>query len=180
MKNVARWLFTKPRALRSNVYAALDIGTSKIACFIARADGDEPARVIGIGHQVAAGMRHGAVANMDALQNAILSTVATAEQMAGEMIERVIVNVSGSHLLSQTVRVELPLNGREVTEADLQRIIAQGQSMGSDDPRGQALELIHSLPVSYTLDQQNFLKYCPNVEKLLALHPEITTTPSTT
>ena len=48
------------------VFAALDIGSSKIACFIARADGDGPPRVIGIGHQLAEGMRDGSVANMEA------------------------------------------------------------------------------------------------------------------
>src|SRR3984957_2455579 len=133
MTALARWLFGKPRAKPGEVLAALDVGSSKIACFIARADIHGPPRVIGIGHQLAEGMRNGAVANMEAVQHAIGAAVATAEQMAGETIERVIVNVSGAQLLSQTVNVELPLNGREVTESDIQRILLQGQAMVPED-----------------------------------------------
>src|SRR5689334_5683608 len=103
MNPLAKWLFGKPRAAQGDVLAALDIGSSKIACFIARAEDDGPPRVVGLGHQSSEGMRNGAVANIEALQNAISSTVAMAEQMAGETIERVVVNVSGAQLLSQTV-----------------------------------------------------------------------------
>ncbi|MFY9287070.1 MAG: cell division protein FtsA [Alphaproteobacteria bacterium] len=158
MSRLTQWLFDKPHVKQGEVFAALDIGSSKIACFIARAEGDGPPRVIGIGHQVAEGMKNGSVANMEALQHAISSAVATAEQMAGEMLERVIVNVSGPQLLSQTVNIELPINGREVTESDLQRINAQGQTMVPEDAQGHPLELIHTIPVTYSLDHQKGIR----------------------
>jgi cell division protein FtsA len=157
MSPLAEW-FVKKRPLQGETFAALDIGSSKIACFIARAETSGPSRVIGIGHQVAEGVRQGSVANMEALQYAISATVATAEQMAGETIERVTVNVSGALLASHSVSIELPLNGRELSENDLQRIIAQGQTMVSDDIHGQPQELIHTIPVSYTLDQQKAIR----------------------
>src|ERR1700681_988052 len=149
MKRVTEWLLTKPRAVQGEMFAALDVGSSKIACFIARADDTGAPRVIGIGHQLAEGMKNGSVANMEALQHAVSAAVATAEQMAGETIERVHVNVSGAQILSQTVNIELPLNGREVTEGDLQRIIAQGQTMVPEDTRGHPLDLVHTIPVTY-------------------------------
>lgn len=158
MNPISQWLLGKQRAKQGEVIAALDIGSSKIACFIARLEDHGPPRVIGIGHQLAEGMRNGAVANMEALQNAISGAVATAEQMAGETIERVIVNVAGPLLLSQTVNIELPLNGREVAENDLERILMQGQSMGAEDAQGHPLELIHTMPVSYTLDGQKGIR----------------------
>ena len=153
MKRVTNWLFDKPSTTQGEVFAALDIGSSKIACFIARADkvGGTP-RVIGIGHQLAEGMRNGAVSNMDALQNAVSAAVATAEQMAGETIDRVIVNVAGPQLASQLVNIELPLNGREVTEGDLNRIGMQAQTLATEDASNRALELLHTIPVNYTLD----------------------------
>src|SRR5580698_310907 len=154
MTVVTRWILGKQRTKPGEVLAALDVGSSKIACFIARADENGPPRVIGIGHQLAEGMRNGAVANMEAAQHAIGAAVATAEQMAGERIDRVIVNVSGAQLLSQTANVELPLNGREVTESDLQRILMQGQSMAPEDARGHPFDLIHTIPVHYALDAQ--------------------------
>ncbi len=158
MNRLAQWLFAKPHAPQGDVFAALDIGSSKIACFIARADDDGPPRVVGVGHQLAEGMRGGAISDMEALQHAIGAAVATAEQMAGETIERVTVNVSSPQLLSQTVNIELPLNGREVTENDILRIVAQGQALAPEDAQGHALELIHTLPVQYALDGQKGIR----------------------
>lgn len=158
MNVVTEWLLNKPRKRQGDVVAALDVGSSKIACFIARTDGEGPPRVIGIGHQLSEGMRHGSIANMDALQQAISAAVVTAEQMAGENIQRVTVNIVGSQLLSQTVDLELPLNGREVVESDLHRVITQGQSLAHEEFQGQALELIHTLPVSFAIDNQKGIR----------------------
>ncbi|MER2519394.1 MAG: cell division protein FtsA [Bdellovibrionales bacterium] len=158
MKNLAAWLLAKSRASKGEAYAALDVGTSKIACFIARCDEEGRPRVIGVGHQLAEGMRGGSVSDMEALQNAIGSAVATAEQMAGETIDRVTVNVAGAQLKSQMVNIELPLNGREINDNDLQRILAQAQAMAPEDVQGHALELIHTLPVHYALDGQKGIR----------------------
>lgn len=158
MNRLSQWLFAKPHVTQGEVFAALDIGSSKIACFIARSEGDGPPRVIGIGHQLAEGVKNGSVANMEALQHAISSAVATAEQMAGETLQRVTVNVAGSQLLSQTVNIELPLNGREVTEGDLQRIVTQAQTMVPEDAQGHPLELVHTIPVTYSLDNQKGIR----------------------
>ena len=55
---------------RSDLIAALDVGSTKIACFVAKADGPTP-RVVGIGHQVSRGMRNGSLVDMDAAEAAI-------------------------------------------------------------------------------------------------------------
>ena len=158
MNRVKNWLFGKPHVATGEIFAALDIGSSKIACLIARSENDGPPRVVGIGHQLAEGMRQGSVSNMEALQYAIGQAVVSAEQMAGETLQRVTVNISGAHLVSQTVDIELPLNGREVNESDVSRIQAQGQTMVPEDLQGHPLELIHSIPVTYALDAQKSIR----------------------
>ncbi|MFA5041220.1 MAG: cell division protein FtsA [Bdellovibrionales bacterium] len=154
MKLLKNWLFAEPHATEGEIFSALDIGSSKIVCLIARSENDAPPRVVGIGHQLSEGMRQGGVSNMEALQYAIGQAVSAAEQMAGETLQRVTVNISGSQLTSQTVDIELPLNGRDVTEGDLSRILAQGQSMVPEDQLNQPLELLQSIPVGYALDDQ--------------------------
>lgn len=158
MNRLTQWLFDKPRNSQGDVYAALDVGTSKIACFIARLDEAGQPSVIGIGHQVSEGVRAGLVADMDAVQRAVSAVVATAEQMAGENIDRVIVNVAAPQILSQTVGVALPLNGREITAHDMDRLIAQAQTMATEDVEGHTMELLHTLPVQYTLDGQRGIR----------------------
>ena len=83
-------------------------------------------------------------------------------------------------------------NGEITMHVDIyqhQTIITEGNSplmiwIGSkEDAKAQIDDITKS--AGYALDQQNFLKYCPNVEKLLLLHPElatptVSTTPATT
>ncbi|MDE1901862.1 MAG: cell division protein FtsA [Alphaproteobacteria bacterium] len=158
IKRLRNWLFNEERTSGGDVFAALDIGSSKIACLIARADSHGPPRVVGIGHHLSEGMKHGNVSNMDALQHAVGQAISSAEQMAGETLQRVTINISGAHLLSQTVNIELPLGGRETTDGDLARIQAQGQALAPEDRQGHALELVHALPVSYEIDGQKGIR----------------------
>ena len=158
MKLIKKWLFAEPRTTSGEIFAALDIGSSKIACLIARSENEGPPRIIGIGHQLSEGMRNGSISNMEALQHAIGQAVWAAEQMASETIQRVTVNISGAHLVSQTVDIELPLNEREVTEGDIARIQSQGQAMAPEDSAGHPLELLHTIPVSYALDGQKGIR----------------------
>ncbi len=51
---------SKPK-FRHGLIAALDVGTTKVCCFIARANDDGSLKVLGIGHQLSRGMRNGAV-----------------------------------------------------------------------------------------------------------------------
>ena len=55
--------------------AGLDIGTTKIACFVARRDADGTIRITGIGQESADGMRAGGVVDMDAAERAIRTAV---------------------------------------------------------------------------------------------------------
>jgi len=158
MSRLTEWLFDKPRVAQGEVFSVLDVGTSKIACFIARMEDQGQPRLTGIGHQLAEGVRGGMIADMEAFQRAITAAVATAEQMAGETIERVTVNIAGPQIVSQTAAIELPLHGREITPGDLERLLSQGQMLAPEDSQGHALELIHTIPVHYMLDGQKGIR----------------------
>ncbi|MBX6320555.1 MAG: cell division protein FtsA [Rhodospirillaceae bacterium] len=133
---------------RNGLIAALDIGTTKVCCFVARVDSEGRPHVAGIGHQLSRGVRNGTIVDMDAAERAILATVHAAEQMAGETISDVVINVSGGYPASQTIGVEVSINGHEVDDSDLRRVLEQGQAINGNGER----QLIHSIPVSYTID----------------------------
>ena len=139
----------KPRiASKNGLMAAIDVGTSKICCFIARMGEDGRPHVVGIGHQLSRGVRGGAIIDMEQAEMAVLTTVHAAEQMAGETIEDVVLNLSGGYPASQTVGVEVPLAGREVGEHDLHRVLMHGSQINGNSER----RLIHSIPVGYSID----------------------------
>jgi cell division protein FtsA len=133
---------------RSGLVAALDVGSTKVSCFIAHVHGDGAIRVVGIGHHAARGMRGGAVVDMEAAQASILAAVSAAEELAGERIRQVVVNVAGGELASQTFAMEVPIGGHEIAEADLRRILAQanGYSLPAEH------EMLHRIPVGFSVD----------------------------
>lgn len=128
--------------------AVLDIGTSKIACFIAHADGAGEMKIVGIGHQLSKGIRSGIITDFTEAEASVVSAVHAAEQMAGETIESVFVSLSGGNLVSRNVTVEMTLGGEEVTDRDIIDIIEQGRAGVSHGEH----EIIHCIPVSYYLD----------------------------
>ena len=141
------------RATRSGLLAAIDIGTSKVCCLIARCDKDGRPAVVGIGQQANHGVRNGAVTDMDATETAIVNAVHAAEQMAGETIEQVVINLSGGYPASSSVDVEVAIAGHAVGESDLKRALEQGHQAGlASGLNGDVRELIHSIPVGYRID----------------------------
>ena len=133
----------------SGLIAALDVGTTKVCCFIARADGEGALRVVGIGHQVSGGLRCGAIVGMDAAEAAIRATVEVAEHMAGENIRRVIVNVSGGTPESRLIAYEVSIAGHEIGDADVRRILDPASLLRRQPPDHV---VIHAIPVGYSID----------------------------
>jgi len=125
----------------------IDIGTSKVCCFIARRIGNEP-HIIGIGHQVSRGVRNGVIVDIEAASHAILNAIHAAEQMAGETLGEIVANLSGGFAGSRIYKAEINLNGREVTDSDMRRVLDQGHLMKEPPDR----EVIHSIPVGFSID----------------------------
>ncbi len=136
----------KPKP-RTGAIAALDIGSTKIACFVAKTELDVT-RVVGVGHQISRGMRHGAIVDMELAAEAIINAVYAAEQIAGETLKSVIVSTSAGNPASQTVAVDLAVAGHEVTDSDLRRVTDHGRGVQSAPAR----RLLHAIPVSYSID----------------------------
>ena len=134
--------------LRTGIIAALDIGSAKICCFIAHVNAEGGIRVIGVAQQESAGVRNGAVVDMEAAQTAILTAVSAAEEMAGERIDRIFANLSGGRIYSHIQEIEVSIAGHEIGEIDLRR--AKERNFQIEQPEDR--ELIHCLPVGYAID----------------------------
>lgn len=138
---------------RNGLIAALDVGSSKVCCFIARADGGT-LRVIGIGHQLSRGLRNGNVIDMDQAEQSIRAAVETAERMCGETIRDVFVSVNAGTPQSHSVGVEVAIDGHEVTDHDVGLVLDQGRRHEHAGDR----EIVHSIPVGYTIDGSRGIK----------------------
>ncbi len=136
------------KTTRTDLITALDVGTTKVCCLIARADDSGP-KIIGIGHHASQGLRAGSVIDMDGAEASIRSTVASAEQMAGETVENVIVNISCGRPHSKLIAYEVSVAGHEISDQDLRGIIDPAAHLRGD---ARDHELLHAIPVGYTID----------------------------
>ncbi len=138
-----------------HIIAALDVGSSKICCFIAEVKNHGTIDIIGIGHQASRGVKNGTITDLRAAETAVAHAVEAAEQMArapleGQPISSVVVNVPGIHCLSHRSSSEVRVGGPEVTDRDIRSALAQTNSLavaGRD-------QLIHVIPTGYALDRQ--------------------------
>lgn len=137
-----------PNRQRTGVIAALDIGTSKIACLIAENDANAGPVVKGIGQHASSGMRNGEVIDIEALSAAVGKTVEAAENMAGMAIDKVWVSIAGGTQLSQLRRQETDIANGEVTIRDINRL----HRKDIDEPEAEGRVVLHRLPLQYAVD----------------------------
>ena len=141
------------RTGREGLIAALDVGSSKIACFLARVeegrgDGVPYFRILGIGHQVSEGIRSGTVVDMVAAETAIRAAVHAAERMAEVKIEEVLLSFTTGSPLSERVTASVSLSGEEIGDHDVRRVLQQGYQRAERVDR----DPVHVIPVTYTID----------------------------
>jgi len=146
---------------RSGLVAALDVGSSKIACLIARLRPHPPQQVltrrshaievIGFGHAAARGTKAGGVVNLARAEAAIRQAVDGAERMAGVEIESVVLPIAAGRLASDLFAAEIKIAGSAVSGGDIGRVLAAGNRHSMRNGRA----VLHSLPIGYSIDGSN-------------------------
>ena len=102
-------------APKGSLIAALDIGSFKTACFIARITDEKGGfEVLGVGHQKSEGIKNGMIADMDTAENIIRKAVHAAEHMAkdhtkGYPLREVIVNLPATQTRSYGRTIDIHL-----------------------------------------------------------------------
>ena len=150
---------------RSALVAALDVGSSKIACLIARLRPHPPQQVltrrthavevIGYGHAGARGTKAGAVVNLAQAEQAIRQAVDGAERMASVEIE--IGHAFGRRpggWRANLFAAEIDIDGSAVSEGDIARVLAAGNRQSLREGRA----VLHSLPIGYSIDGGNGIR----------------------
>jgi cell division protein FtsA len=139
-------------APRAPVVAALDLGQSKVACFIMKPEGvrhaDRTVRVAGASHVQSKGVRGGAIVNMDEAAQAIGLAVERAERAAGAPVSGVVVSTAIGQMASHRVQARVSLGAHPISDADLARAIG----MALSQIRLPNRRPIHVLPVSWSVD----------------------------
>ena len=150
-------------AMGRGVAAVLDVGSSKVACFVLRLEGPPGApedeigpmggqgrvRVIGAAATRSRGVRFGEIATMRETEAAIRTVVQAAQGEAGERVDHVMACLAGADPRSYGLAGATMVRG-EVSEADVAR------AMASCEPpeMGAGRHVLHAQPVHFALDHR--------------------------
>src|SRR5512132_453714 len=143
---------------RSVLVAALDVGTSKIACLIGRLRPCPPqeglplrshsAEVVGFGHTLARGMKAGTVIDLAEAEAAVRQCVDLAERSAKMQLDSVVISISAGRPASELISASIEVAGAAISERDIARVLTAGSRHSARAGRA----VLHSLPIGYVLD----------------------------
>ena len=128
--------------------AALDVGTSKVTCFIAERNGQGELAIVGIGQDTAEGLKAGTVTDMAAAVKSIGTAVHRAEVMADTRVRELFVSVSGGAPRSTYADISLDVSGRQIGNTDIQAAFDVARADGAIEGR----EIVHAVSTAYDLD----------------------------
>jgi cell division protein FtsA len=137
-----------------NLVVGLDIGTSKIVAIVGEVKPDGMLEVIGMGMHESDGMRKGMVVNIEATVGSIQRALEEAELMADCKIHYVHTGIAGSHIRGINSRGMVKIKDKEVTPADVQRVIETASSISL--PGDQ--KILHILEQEFSIDGQGGIK----------------------
>lgn len=131
----------------NEVIAGLDLGTTKVSVIVAEQT-DDGVDIIGIGSVPSNGLKKGVVVNIDATVRAIKQAIEQAETMSGIKINTVYAGIAGSHVTGFNKEGVAAISNREVTQADVDRVLEQAKAIPLPSDR----QVLHVLPQEFLVD----------------------------
>ena len=132
---------------KGKIVACLDMGSSKLVCIIASINNDE-VQILGYGHKESRGIMASAISDMRLAQKSITNVVSEAERMASFNIDRLLIGISGSQVVSTRKEVSTKIVSDIVKASDIANLAAKIRAEFKKNNR----EIIHLIPLQYRID----------------------------
>ncbi|MCD6735474.1 MAG: cell division protein FtsA [Burkholderiaceae bacterium] len=137
-----------------DLIVGLDIGTSKIVAIVAEMRPDGHYEIVGLGQHDSRGLKKGVVVNIESTVASIQRALEEAELMADCKIRTVYAGIAGSHIRSFSSSGMVAIKDKEVTEADMARVIETAKAVNI--PTDQ--QIVHVLPQEFIIDGQEDIR----------------------
>ena len=136
----------------TEIIVGLDIGTTKIACFVGVRGENERVKILGFGKTESTGVEHGVVKNVKDAAEAIRRAVDEASEQANVDIDEVWVGIAGQHIKSRPSQgsVMIPAEHELIEQDDVDRLT--GDQYNTMLEPGE--EIIHVFPQQYYVDNE--------------------------
>lgn len=141
---------------KEETYVGLDIGTSKIACVVAKRESEDHLSIIGIGTSRSTGIKKGVVSEIEETISGISEAIEVAERMAGIDISSASVNINGSTIssLNSSGVVAVGRADQQIIPEDVQRAEDASQAVQISPNK----EILHTFPRIFKVDDQEGIK----------------------
>ena len=145
--------------MTNDIIVGLDIGTTKIACFVGQKQENGKVKILGHGKTESRGVVSGAVLNISDTTEDIKKAVGQASSMAELDIRDVYVGVAGQHIKSYSSKGTMMISPDQpyITEEDVKALTEQ--QYGISLLPGE--EIIHLFPQTYFVDEQELTNTMP-------------------
>ncbi len=147
--------------MENEIIVGLDIGTTKIACFVGIRSENGKVKILGYGKTDSDGVEHGIVRNVELAGRSIRKAVEQAANQANVDIDEVWVGIAGQHIKSRPSHgyITIPADHQLITEEDVERLKAE-QYKTMLEP-GE--EIIHVFPQRFIVDRVELSREIPPV-----------------
>lgn len=147
---------SNPNVGPNDIIVGLDIGTTKIACFVGQRNEHGKVVILGSGRSESLGVKRGVVSNIQQTVESIQKAVDEAEANSGVKIHRVNVGIAGQHIRShqRNGMITRKHGDIEIERKDIEDLIHQ-QKEYVNSP-GEAI--IHVMPQEFTVDGETGIK----------------------
>lgn len=132
----------------------LDIGTTKVVALVAEVTPEGRLNIVGMGSQDSRGLRKGVVVNIEETVATISRVMQEVELMADCRIKDVYTGIAGSHIRSFNSNGMVAIKDKEVTPADIERVIETARAM----PIPADQEILHILTQEFIIDDQDGIR----------------------
>ncbi|OHB23947.1 MAG: cell division protein FtsA [Parcubacteria group bacterium RIFOXYD2_FULL_52_8] len=142
--------------MRKHLVTGIDIGSSLIRVVVVAHSNTGAPQIVATASRESRGLRHGYIVNFDEAIAAIRATVKEAERKAEASISRAFLAVGGISLSAVTNEASIAISKAdgEVTELDLERVLALSESNLRHNPNNR---IIHTIPLLYKVDGKKVL-----------------------
>lgn len=131
-----------------NIFAILDIGTTKVSIIIAKRNFNNECEILSISKTTSKGIRAGTVTSLEDAERSIFNAVKLAEDEAEVRVKNVFVSLNSSFLISGRNSQDIQVAEQEINIKDLNNILLQIL----DKYDRKKVEIIHTIPYEYVLD----------------------------
>ncbi len=147
--------------MATEIIVGLDIGTTKIACFVGVRGENDRVKILGFGKTDSSGVEHGVVKNIKDTSEAIRRAVDEASEQANVDIDEVWVGIAGQHIKSRPSQgsVMIPPEHELIEQEDVDRLIHDQYNTMLEPGE----EIIHIFPQQFYVDREPLSRDVPPV-----------------